>query len=382
MALVDPSADNLERAIAGLYDAALRPELWTDWLASTTRLMGGHTSLAMAQNIRSGTIDLLSTHNFSPEAMALYGQYFHQHDLWTKRSAARPMQATLSADLCTDEEFAQSEIYNDFSRPHVGSMFYVVGSVFPTGDQLGVVGFQNPRNVGPFGRRHAKALQQLLPHLRRAIVMRTRIKDLETERTAALSALDSVMHGIVLVTRDAHLVHANRAAMTILEARDGISLGPKGILFAAKPAETAALRRLIDGCARPASGGGVVRLSRPSGARSIEALVTPLGPLGRGEISGRALAMVFLRDPESKPKLAPAVLRDLYRLTPGEARLAADLLSGSSLQEIAEARRLSRETLRSQLQDLFRKTGTNRQAALINFLATGLAFALHRPEPG
>jgi DNA-binding CsgD family transcriptional regulator len=92
--------------------------------------------------------------------------------------------------------------------------------------------------------------------------------------------------------------------------------------------------------------------------------------------------MVFLRDPESKPKPAPAVLRDLYRLTPGEARLAADLLSGSSLQEIAEARRLSRETLRSQLQDLFRKTGTNRQAALINFLATGLAFALHRPEPG
>ena len=206
--------------------------------------------------------------------------------------------------------------------------------------------------------------------------MRIRLRQAEADRATTLSVLDTVAHGVALVTREARLVHANQAAWALLRKKDGVSLDAKGLFAAAKPGETAALRRLIDECTVPAGGGGVARLTRPSGKRPFEVLVAPLGARGRDDTSHRAVAMVFLRDPEAKPRPVPALLRELYRLTPGEARLAADLLADRSLLEIAEARRLSRETLRTQLKALFLKTGTNRQSELIGFLATGLAVVL------
>ena len=376
MSLREPSADELERVIAGLYDAALQPGLWPGWQASAARVLGSHTALAAMQDTRTGEVDLLGMHNFNPQAVALYGGDYHKHDLWAQRALARPMTALRSADLCSDEEFARSEIYNELGKPYNDGAFHFVGAVLQVEGHVGSFGFQNPRAAGPFQKRHAEAVQLLVPHLARAMRMRIRLRQAEADRATTLSVLDTVAHGVALVTREARLVHANQAAWALLGKKDGVSLDAKGLFAAAKPGETAALRRLIDECTVPAGGGGVARLTRPSGKRPFEVLVAPLGARGRDDTSHRAVAMVFLRDPEAKPRPVPALLRELYRLTPGEARLAADLLADRSLLEIAEARRLSRETLRTQLKALFLKTGTNRQSELIGFLATGLAVVL------
>ncbi|MGE0576240.1 MAG: helix-turn-helix transcriptional regulator [Reyranella sp.] len=88
--------------------------------------------------------------------------------------------------------------------------------------------------------------------------------------------------------------------------------------------------------------------------------------------------MVFLHDPETGAAPLPGVLASLYRLTPAEGRLAADLLEHLSLEEIAERRQVTRETLRTQLKELFRKSGTNRQSELVGRLTAGLAGSLRR----
>ena len=114
--------------------------------------------------------DLLSAHNISAEALRLYGEYYHQCDLWIRRSAKTPMKANISADLCSDEEFANSELYVDFSKLHADGQFYVVGAVLPVNQGIGVIGFQNSRADGAFTREHAKAVDFLLPHLQRALL--------------------------------------------------------------------------------------------------------------------------------------------------------------------------------------------------------------------
>jgi len=375
MSLREPSADELERVIAGLYEAALQPELWPGWQASAAHILGSRHGLATMLDTRSGELDMLGMHNFNPQAVALYGEHYHKHDLWAQRLLERPMTALRSADLCSDEEFARSEIYNELGKPYNDGVFHFVGTVLQVENHIGAFGFQNPRAAGPFQKRHAEALQLLVPHLARAMRMRIRLRQAEADRATTFSVLDTVTHGIALVTREARLVHANQGAWALLGKKDGISLDGKSLFAAARPGETVSLRRLIHECALP-TGGGVVRLTRPSGKRPFEVLVAPLGARGRHETSHRAVAIVFLRDPESKPRPVTALLRELYRLTPSEARLAADLLANRSLLEIAEVRRLSRETLRTQLKALFLKTGTNRQSELIGFLSTGLAVVL------
>lgn len=72
-----------------------------------------------------------------------------------------------------------------------------------------------------------------------------------------------------------------------------------------------------------------------------------------------------------KPQAAPdaAVLQGLFDLTPAEARVARGIGEGLTVEAIAEAFGLSRETIRSQLKAVLGKTGAGRQADLVGMLA-------------
>lgn len=368
---------DLDRLVAELYETALQERLWPEWFGRAASAFGGNSGLSVVQSPQTGAVDVLGIQGLSPQAIGLYAEYYHSRDLWAARSAARLMQATLSADLCSDAEFANSEIYTDFSKPHGGDAFYVVGAVLPVERDVAVIGFQRTRAQGPYERAHARALDRLLPHLQRALLVRARLTAAE-ERLASLEAtLESLRHGVLLSTRDGTVLHANAAAQAVLRQRDGLGLAQGGQLTASRGADTARLRSLIAGCSLP-GGGGALRLERPSGARPLELLAVPLGAAGQAGVPGKATALVFLHDPETETAALPGLLAGLYCLTPAESRLAADLLGHLGLEEIAARRGVGRETLRSQLKELFRKTGTTRQSELIGRLASGVAGAVRR----
>jgi DNA-binding CsgD family transcriptional regulator len=60
------------------------------------------------------------------------------------------------------------------------------------------------------------------------------------------------------------------------------------------------------------------------------------------------------------------LLAELFQLSPAEHRLAELLAQGLPLESCAARLNVSINTVRTQLRALFRKTGTTRQAQLIN----------------
>lgn len=62
-------------------------------------------------------------------------------------------------------------------------------------------------------------------------------------------------------------------------------------------------------------------------------------------------------------------LQQAFGFTPAEAKLAADIVLGKTLLEIAAETRISKETLRSRLKSVFGKTSTSRQSELVLLLA-------------
>jgi DNA-binding CsgD family transcriptional regulator len=62
------------------------------------------------------------------------------------------------------------------------------------------------------------------------------------------------------------------------------------------------------------------------------------------------------------------LLQSIYALTTAEARLAWLLAEGLSLAEIAGSLRVSRNTLKAQLQAVYSKTGVARQAQLVRLV--------------
>ncbi len=63
----------------------------------------------------------------------------------------------------------------------------------------------------------------------------------------------------------------------------------------------------------------------------------------------------------------------LYSLTHSEAELVRLLSQGNSLEEAAEVRGVSINTIRSHLRNIFLKTDTRRQGDLVRLVLTGVA---------
>jgi DNA-binding CsgD family transcriptional regulator len=62
-----------------------------------------------------------------------------------------------------------------------------------------------------------------------------------------------------------------------------------------------------------------------------------------------------------------------YGLTAVETRALAGIVAGTSVDEIADAAALSRETIRSQVKSLYAKTGTSGQLELLRLAKTSLS---------
>ena len=83
--------------------------------------------------------------------------------------------------------------------------------------------------------------------------------------------------------------------------------------------------------------------------------------------------MIFIRDPERKPLPSGEMLRQLFGFSAAEASLAELLAGGLSLDDAAHQLCVSKNTVRTQLNALFSKTGATRQAALIQILLGSVA---------
>jgi DNA-binding CsgD family transcriptional regulator len=77
-----------------------------------------------------------------------------------------------------------------------------------------------------------------------------------------------------------------------------------------------------------------------------------------------AQAAIILVDPSHRASPPETSLRSVFRLTAAEARLACALASGESLERICDTLGIGKETARTQLKNIFSKTGTHRQSEL------------------
>jgi len=91
-------------------------------------------------------------------------------------------------------------------------------------------------------------------------------------------------------------------------------------------------------------------------------LIVRLRPLDHGRVA------VFVSDPLVRATPDPGTLELAFELTTAEAELASALATGLSLSQCAQQRRVSLHTVRSQLKQIFTKTGTSRQTDLVRLL--------------
>lgn len=80
-------------------------------------------------------------------------------------------------------------------------------------------------------------------------------------------------------------------------------------------------------------------------------------------------ALLLITDCDNRSTSDVARLRMTFGLSDSEARLAVLLSSGKTLAQAADALEVTYETARTQLKSVFAKSGTRRQAELVDLLS-------------
>jgi DNA-binding CsgD family transcriptional regulator len=339
-------------------------------------------SLMVADAV-SGRSEVLSHAGIAVEAVEVYRRYYRHVDLWTTRAAAAalggPGLPVLASGemLVPDREFLRSEFYGDFGRHH--GLRYVVGTVVPLGaGRVMPIGLHRPEGAERFGQPEKRLLGLLLPHLRQAIQLRTRLAVAGGEGLGT-AALDALHHGVVVVDGEMNVLLANIAAERLTAPEGGglrlLRERARGGLVAraCRHVEREALRRLVRATALDGQAGGAVRLHDAEDAPALAVLVSPLparlaGGDGLGRIEGRAL--LLLRGLGAERDGPPAeLLRNLFGLTAAEAAVACALAGGATKAAVAAARGLRETTVRTQVRSVLEKTGTRSLRELEGLLA-------------
>ncbi len=203
-------------------------------------------------------------------------------------------------------------------------------------------------------------------------------------RKEAGELLDLFPAGVILLSPACRVIAANRGAERILCQGDGLELEGQR-LRAASPEETQELRELVRTLAREVSqdlpeGRNTRPISRPSGRRPLQVLLSRLGAGENGAAGRRSAVALFVTDPEEAVEIPMARLQRLYGLTLSEARIASHLAAGRRPEVVAAELGVQTNTVRMHLKRIFAKTNTHRQSELVALLLRSAARLSTQPQ--
>ena len=228
--------------------------------------------------------------------------------------------------------------------------------------------------------RKVNATRMLLPHIQRSVRIARRIGEAELSVSSARAALDAAPSAILMCDAALRLTYANAQGEAMI--REGYLAVRGGRLV---PADRKVSRRLIE-LAEP---GGPHRTAaialEQDGLPPVAAVAVRIeAEAGQGvnpEFGAPRIMIVAGRN--HKASFANVDhLRDWFGLTPAEARLAATLAEGGSLDDFAQTRGITANASRFLLKGIFAKTDTHRQPQLVARLqATPLQWHIGAATP-
>ncbi len=360
--------------VARINRAALYPADWPQAMHEIVTALGGYHGGVVVSGAGSRRMTVCSPG--ADELRRSYNSRFWRIDPIAGALEHEPAGViTTCEDLLGPEFLRRHRFFSDWMAPN--RLGNGVLALLDRGSETSWLGVY-PDGGGDLDLAHVRAtMGLLLPHLRHALTVQSRLGNAATERDRAVAVLHAYRHGLVIVSGQGVIGYANPAARSILESGDGLAIGRRGHLEASGTA--VGLRPLIDAAIGESGArvGGRTLVPRRSGTGAYALLVSPLGPDidGRTELRAEVApsALVVIVDPDEPIPGGVDELRQLYGLTAAEARVAAAALRGAGLRSIADELAISVNTVRTHLQRAFEKTGTHRQAELVRVLATILS---------
>lgn len=257
---------------------------------------------------------------------------------------------------------------------------------FPLGEHYScLVGFARSGTAPAFTRAEVTLLDLLLPHVRQVLSIHARIDQLRILSDIAQEQFAQLGTGCITLNEDKRVNFINSVAREMLRAGNGLLLRDDGLHLSDANAD-ARFQQIQKTCITTSRlpaviTSGVIAAPRED-ALPLNVVVLPYRTDAAPHLllaqASHAIVLVF--DPARPGVASPLILRELYAFSESEANVCWRIARGESLDEIAAAEQISKETVRSQLKRVFSKTGTSRQSELVRLVLIGPAAVGRLPE--
>lgn len=355
-----------------LYFAPHEPDGWRYFLKKLVQLSDSRSARLLALSPEADKVLTSVQINTDEKAYQAYVEHFVNLCPWRTELPWKTPGKLYSTRLdfsCDQQSFYRSEFFNDWARPldiHHGAC----GTVMQEHGVTLQLMLQRTAGQGHYKRQETRALNALLPHVRRALRLEALSRQRQLKKIAV--ADDHTYHAVVLLDEKGKVVHLSHKARRMIDALPEVTI-PGGRLQLLKKEKQRALHLLLRAVpGQSCRAGGMISLEEGG---SI--LVIPLHPEADRDqlfpIRAHA-ALYFLDAGKAAVDIDTTQIRQLLNLSPSEAHTAALIVQGAKAKDIALLRGTSIHTVRTQLKSILRKTGLSSQTQLIN-----LVFSLKEP---
>lgn len=215
-----------------------------------------------------------------------------------------------------------------------------------------------------FGDIEKALIARLVPHLRIALDLHSRLTTTQAESQLFSSVMAGLAVASFILDRDGRILRCNTVGAQMLLDDSGIAERSGRLELRTRAASDAITRILAS--PPPPGEERLFEIATPSGpVLHARARAVPSAAYGDG-----AWLALFVADPTRPAAPTRETLRERFQLTPAEAALALQLMDGAPLADAASALAIAYNTARSHLRAIFAKTGTHRQIELVALLHT------------
>ncbi|MBX9719082.1 helix-turn-helix transcriptional regulator [Candidatus Binatia bacterium] len=355
-----------------VYQCATDPGRWPVFLDQLTGATNSRGATFMLHDLAASRGASIWQHGFDPEVIAQYPGWADQNTYFVEGGHRLSTGVVARGeDAVADERVIRTAFFNEYLRK-ADTLHHVAACIFREEAIVALLLAQKAINQSSHSAAEKRLMEAVLPHVQRTVAIQRRIDGIDLGRAAAFDALDRLSIGICLLDRLGRAIVVNRAARSIFDQNDGLTLGAAGVR-ADNPQAGSTLHAIITRACRVATTqdeptGDLTLVPRRSGRRAFTVLVSPLR-LQLFELANQPPAAILLvADPEQRAEGVEEALVRLYKLTPMESRVARMLLDGESVESIAGSLGVTGNTARTHLKRVFSKTGTRGQADLMRLI--------------